>query len=101
MTPYSHPILPLLFDFNAARDTVPDAVLPQHPGYPGGAERAQWQVAESIRSFEHYFGVRPEGCWPAEGAINEATLRLLDAARIPVGRLRRHGTARIPWQRTI
>jgi alpha-amylase/alpha-mannosidase (GH57 family) len=78
VTPYSHPILPLLLDFNAARDTVPDAVLPRHPGYPGGAERARWQVAESIRSFEHYFGVRPRGCWPAEGAINEATLRLLD-----------------------
>jgi alpha-amylase/alpha-mannosidase (GH57 family) len=79
VTPYSHPILPLLFDFKVARDTVPDALLPQHPGYPGGAERARWHVAESIRSFEQYFGVRPKGCWPAEGAINEATLRLLDA----------------------
>ncbi|MGC1459363.1 MAG: glycoside hydrolase family 57 protein [Steroidobacteraceae bacterium] len=79
VTPYSHPILPLLFDFKVARDTVPDALLPQHPGYPGGAERARWHVAESIRCFEQYFGVRPKGCWPAEGAINEATLRLLDA----------------------
>ncbi len=79
VTPYSHPILPLLFDFRAARDTLPEAVLPRHPGYPGGAERARWHVAESLRSFEQYFGVRPKGCWPAEGAINEATLRLLDA----------------------
>jgi alpha-amylase/alpha-mannosidase (GH57 family) len=79
VTPYSHPILPLLFDFNAARDSEPDAQLPQHQGYPGGAGRAQWHVAESIRSFEKYFGVRPRGCWPAEGAINEPTLRLLDA----------------------
>ncbi len=79
VTPYSHPILPLLFDFKAARDGVPDATLPRHPGYPGGAERAQWQVAESIRCYEHYFGVRPRGCWPAEGAISEPTLRLLDA----------------------
>jgi alpha-amylase/alpha-mannosidase (GH57 family) len=79
VTPYSHPILPLLFDFNAARDSVPDAHLPQHPGYPGGAERAQWHVAAAIRSFEKYFGARPAGCWPAEGAVNDATLRLLDA----------------------
>jgi alpha-amylase/alpha-mannosidase (GH57 family) len=79
VTPYSHPILPLLFDFKAARDTVPDAVLPEHPGYPGGQERARWHVAESIRSYQQYFGVRPKGCWPAEGAINEATLRLLDS----------------------
>jgi alpha-amylase/alpha-mannosidase (GH57 family) len=79
VTPYSHPILPLLFDFRAARDSVPDATLPQHPGYPGGATRAQWQVTESIRSYERYFGVKPRGCWPAEGAINDPTLRLLDA----------------------
>jgi alpha-amylase/alpha-mannosidase (GH57 family) len=79
VTPYAHPILPLLFDFKAARDSVPDAQLPQHPGYPGGADRAQWHVAEAIRSFEKYFGARPEGCWPAEGAVNDATLRLLDA----------------------
>jgi alpha-amylase/alpha-mannosidase (GH57 family) len=79
VTPYSHPILPLLFDFKAARDTLPNAALPEHPGYPGGAERAQWHVAESLRSFEHYFGVHPTGCWPAEGAIDDATLRLLDA----------------------
>jgi alpha-amylase/alpha-mannosidase (GH57 family) len=79
VTPYSHPILPLLFDFKAAHDAQPDAPLPQHPDYPGGAARAQWQVAESIRSYEQYFGVKPRGCWPAEGAINEPTLRLLDA----------------------
>ncbi|HEY1899597.1 MAG TPA: glycoside hydrolase family 57 protein [Steroidobacteraceae bacterium] len=79
VTPYSHPLLPLLFDFAAARESVPDSPLPQHPRYPGGAERAQWQVAESVRTFEKYFGVRPAGCWPAEGAINDATLQLLDA----------------------
>lgn len=79
VTPYSHPILPLLFDFKAARDSVPGAPLPRHSGYPGGAQRAQWQVTESIRTFEKHFGVRPDGCWPAEGAVNEATVRLLDA----------------------
>ena len=79
VTPYSHPILPLLFDFGAARDSVPDAPLPASPCYPGGAPRAQWQVVEAIRSFEHYFGARPAGCWPAEGAVSEATVRLLDA----------------------
>ena len=79
VTPYSHPILPLLFDFNAARDTVPDALLPQHAGYPDGAQRARWQVQEGIRCYQRYFGTKPRGCWPAEGAISEATLRLLDA----------------------
>ncbi|MGH8148556.1 MAG: glycoside hydrolase, partial [Steroidobacteraceae bacterium] len=79
VSPYSHPILPLLLDFRAARESVPDAPLPQHAGYPGGAERAAWQTAESIRVFERYFGAPPAGCWPSEGAVSTAALEVLDA----------------------
>ncbi len=79
VSPYSHPILPLLIDFQAARESVPDSPLPRHAAYPGGAERAAWHVAESIRVFTRYFGAPPEGCWPSEGALSEASLRLLDA----------------------
>jgi len=78
VSPYSHPILPLLLDFQAARAATPAAPLPQHVGYAGGAERASWQVAESIRVFTRHFGMRPQGCWPSEGAINDTTLELLD-----------------------
>jgi len=80
VTPYSHPILPLLQDFQAARAAVPSSSLPQHPRYPGGAERAAWHVAESLRVFDRYFGMQPRGCWPSEGAISEPTLALLDAS---------------------
>lgn len=79
VSPYSHPILPLLIDFGAARESVPDAPLPRHPAYPGGAERAAWQIAESRRVFERCFGTAPAGCWPSEGAMSDAALRLLDA----------------------
>ncbi len=79
VSPYSHPILPLLEDFEAARESVPDSPLPRHPAYPGGGERAAWHVAESIRVFTRYFGARPEGCWPSEGAVSAPALRLLDA----------------------
>lgn len=79
VSPYSHPILPLLLDFRAARESVPDSPLPRHAAYPGGAERAAWQVAESIRVFTRHFGAPPEGCWPSEGAVSEAALELLDA----------------------
>jgi alpha-amylase/alpha-mannosidase (GH57 family) len=78
VSPYSHPIVPLLIDFGAARESVPGAALPQHPSYPGGTERAAWQVAEAIRVFRHYFGTPPQGCWPSEGAISTAALHLLD-----------------------
>ncbi len=77
VTPYSHPIIPLLLDFKCARDAVPTMVLPEHAAYPGGAERARWHVEEAVRVFAAAFGAAPAGCWPAEGAISAATLRLL------------------------
>ena len=80
VTPYGHPIVPLLLDFQAARDAVPNMLLPQHASYPGGAERAQWHVRESLRVFKRAFAADPSGCWPSEGAISGATLELLDQA---------------------
>ena len=80
VTPYGHPIIPLLLDFHVARDGVPNMKLPQHPVYPGGAERAQWHIRESLRVFRQAFGTDPSGCWPSEGAISRGTLELLDRA---------------------
>jgi alpha-amylase/alpha-mannosidase (GH57 family) len=80
VTPYGHPIVPLLLDFQAARDAVPNMPLPQHASYPGGKERAQWHIRESLRVFKQAFGTDPEGCWPSEGAISRGTLELLDQA---------------------
>jgi alpha-amylase/alpha-mannosidase (GH57 family) len=78
VTPYGHPILPLLLDFHSARDAVPSMPLPRHSGYTGGVERAIWHVEEGLRVFTQAFGVRPTGCWPSEGAISRGTLELLD-----------------------
>jgi alpha-amylase/alpha-mannosidase (GH57 family) len=80
VTPYGHPIVPLLLDFHSARDAVPAMPLPQHASYAGGAERALWHVEEGTRVFMRAFGVRPTGCWPSEGAISRGTLELLDRA---------------------
>jgi alpha-amylase/alpha-mannosidase (GH57 family) len=80
VTPYGHPIIPLMYDFRVARDAVPGMPLPAHAAYPGGAERAAWHVEEGIRVFTRAFGHRPQGCWPAEGAISTQTLELLGAS---------------------
>ena len=77
VSPYSHPILPLLIDFRSARESVPDSPLPRHAAYPGGAERAAWHVAESVRVFTRHFGRAPHGCWPSEGAVSTAALDLI------------------------
>ncbi len=80
VTPYAHPVIPLLLDFNSARDAVPNMPLPEHSAYPGGAERAAWHIEEGIRVFTTAFGSRPVGCWPSEGAISRGTLELLAAS---------------------
>ena len=78
VSPYAHPILPLLLDFNAARESSPGAPLPRAAGYPGGAERAAWHMNEALEVFQRCFGLRPAGCWPSEGAISAAALALID-----------------------
>ena len=76
-TPGEHPIVPLLLDMNAATDAELDTLLPAHENYPGGEARAQWHVQRGIDSFRHHFDLQPQGCWPAEGGVSEATLKLL------------------------
>ena len=78
VSPYAHPILPLLLDFNAARESSPGAPLPRAGQYPGGAQRAAWHLREALRVFERCFGRRPAGCWPSEGAISAPALQLIE-----------------------
>ena len=77
ITPYGHPLVPLLLDFHAARESAPATALPRHARYPGGAQRAAWHVAEGLRVFGEAFGSKPVGCWPSEGAVSQATFELL------------------------
>lgn len=77
VTPYAHPITPLLLDLETAREAMPDVSLPDLKHYPGGRERAHWHMREGIAVFEQYFGRKPSGCWPAEGGVSAATLGLL------------------------
>lgn len=78
-TPYAHPIIPLMLDFNTARATVHDAEIPGEP-YPGGRERAEEHIALSRSNHQRLFGESPAGCWPAEGAVSDETLALMGKA---------------------
>lgn len=77
VTPYAHPILPLLLDLKSTHQAMPDAPLPELPYYPGGEQRARWHVQKGIQTFERFFGFTPRGCWPAEGSVSLATLKIL------------------------
>ncbi len=78
MTPYGHPIVPLLNDFLNARDALPDAPVPEAPVYPDGEARSRWHLQHGIEVFGQYFGRKPDGVWLSEGGVSEDALALLD-----------------------
>ena len=78
MTPYGHPIIPLLHSFENMACATPNAPRPQATGYPDGDTRSRWHIEQGITVFEQYFGRKPSGVWLAEGAISEDAVQLLD-----------------------
>jgi len=77
LSPYAHPMLPLLINIECAQEAQPDASLPAEGRYPGGIERARWHMQKGLETFERHFGRRPVGCWSSEGGLSMATLHLL------------------------
>ncbi len=77
-TPYAHPIIPLLLDFETARETVEDALLPAEQSYPGGEASSLAHIKKAREVHQQFFGCQPAGCWPAEGALSSDTMTLLD-----------------------
>lgn len=74
-TPYYHPILPLLCDTQAARQSTPRITLPElHFSYP---EDARAHTALAVDCFRKTFGRAPEGFWPAEGGVSHDALAVL------------------------
>lgn len=75
VTPYAHPILPLLCGNQVAREASPGLALPhqsfRHP------EDAQLQVRYGLQLVSGRLGDRQRGMWPAEGAISETSLRIM------------------------
>jgi alpha-amylase/alpha-mannosidase (GH57 family) len=76
VSPFYHPILPLLCDVSSARVAMPEARLPQKPfSHPEDAEK---QIRMAIEYFEKLFGYRPAGIWPSEGSVSEDVLKLIE-----------------------
>lgn len=77
LTPYFHPILPLLIDMESAKEALPDVKLPEN--YFSLAEDASWHIDESLKSFNKNFGETPVGMWPAEGSISSQALEFFSS----------------------
>lgn len=68
-TPYSHPILPLLYDTDLARVASPDLDLPGlRFAWPEDIER---HLQLALDNYEANFGGRPKGLWPSEQAVSK------------------------------
>lgn len=78
VSPYFHPILPLLCDLRSAHEALPGMVLPpadfRHP------EDADIHLREGMLAFKRAFGRAALGGWPSEGSISEASLQRMAAA---------------------
>jgi len=80
MSPFYHPILPLLCRTGAAVDARPGCALPNaRMNFP---EDAKLQIDMGLAKFEEVFGRAPCGMWPSEGSVSEDTLPLLNGTPI-------------------
>jgi alpha-amylase/alpha-mannosidase (GH57 family) len=75
VTPYFHPILPLLCDTRIATVAMPKVHLPAVT--LRSPEDARSQVEQGISSFEKIFGFRPKGMWPSEGSVSDEALAIM------------------------
>jgi alpha-amylase/alpha-mannosidase (GH57 family) len=75
VSPYFHPILPLLFSSFSGKDANPHTPLPKtifsHP------EDAIWHVQAAKDYYVQKFGRQPRGMWPSEQAISSDILPIL------------------------
>lgn len=72
-SPYSHPILPLLYDTDSAKECMKNTVLPRRFHFP---EDAKIQIERGIETFKKYFYTKPNGIWPSEGAVSNDTVKM-------------------------
>jgi len=80
MTPYAHPILPLLVSTILAKAAAPDIALPAEPfAY---SQDAIGQVQRGVEFYQAHFGRPPRGMWPAEGAVAQEIVGMVGRAGI-------------------
>lgn len=72
VTPYYHPILPLLCSTNIAKEANKKTVLPKKEfSYPLDAKT---QIEQAVEFYKERFEASPEGMWPSEEAVSEHIL---------------------------
>ncbi|MCK4511822.1 hypothetical protein KAW64_08795 [bacterium] len=93
VTPFYHPILPLVADSDLATIDAEGATLPHRFSRP---EDARAQIEKAIVFYEERFGRPPRGMWPSEGSVGQHVAHLfvdagLDWIATDQGVLKRSG----------
>lgn len=76
---FYHPILPLVYDTDAARRCMGWAALPKRFYHP---EDAEDQIRKGLEFFEGIFGFKPKGFWPSEGSVSPELVPLFHSAGV-------------------
>lgn len=80
LSPYYHPILPLLYSTRIAKEANPRSTLPAAIfNYP---QDAQAQIDMAVALYKEKFGVAPVGMWPSEQSVSEHVLPYMIRAGI-------------------
>lgn len=78
MTPFAHPILPLLVTTQLAREALPELEMPSEPFIYGQDATAQLDLG--FKFYEDHFGRAPRGMWPAEGSVAQEIVTMVSQA---------------------
>lgn len=65
-SPFYHPIMPLLYDTDIAKRSMPWVELPRRFHKPIDV---QVQLEQAIALYKEVFGIPPKGLWPSEGGV--------------------------------
>jgi len=74
-SPMTHPILPLLYKTDIAKETKTSLSIPA--GLFSYPEDARTQLTEGVETYRRIFGKPPAGIWPSEGSVSNEILEML------------------------
>jgi alpha-amylase/alpha-mannosidase (GH57 family) len=80
VSPFYHPILPLLCKMERAREAIPGLPMPRT--MTDLSDDARAQVARAVEAYWVFFGRAPRGMWPSEGAVSAEVPPLVAEAGI-------------------
>lgn len=73
-SPFYHPIMPLLYNTEISRRSLPDNPMPEKFSNPDDVSS---QIRLAIEYHEKVFGKRPNGIWPSEGSVCPEIIQIL------------------------